>query len=150
PAGSRQSSLPAHFGEVSFAVVAVEQRAGRRGVGVERSSIRDEDVIGAVAVVVKNGGAGTGAFENDRIGLFAAEGDRESQPCRSGDIDETDDGRGVSQQKRGEDRDPGGAQAKHHCAAPDCCKTLASRARTRSRSGRNSRALLYSRALSAH
>ena len=77
PTGTRQSGLLTDFGKVTFAIVAVEQRTGRRSVGVERGSIRNEDVVSTVAVVVEDRGSGAGAFENVVLLVLPAEGGRE-------------------------------------------------------------------------
>ena len=77
PTGTRQSGLLTDFGKVTLAIVAVELRAGGRSVGVERGSVRDEDVVGAVAVVVEDRGSGAGAFQNVVFLVLAAEGDWE-------------------------------------------------------------------------
>ena len=86
PTGARQSGLPADFGEVSRAIVAVELRMRGRPVG-------NEDVVGAVAIEVEDRHAGAGALEDGLFLILAAEGVGNGETRLRGDIDEAN-GRG--------------------------------------------------------
>ena len=117
PTGARQSGLLTHFGKVTLAIVAVELRAGGWSVGVERGSVRDEDVVGAVAVVVENRGSGAGAFQNVVFLVLAAESDWSCEPRLGCNVDEAD-GRRVGQQENGEKREHSDHKPERHLTGP--------------------------------
>ena len=119
PTGARQSGLLTHFGKVTLAIVAVELRASRRSVGVERGSVRNENVVGPVSVVVEDGGAGAGAFENEVLLFLAAEGVGNGQARLGCNIDEADFG-GVGRQQKGNQGKRSGGKAKPHSTGPSC------------------------------
>jgi hypothetical protein len=78
---------------MAFAVVAVEEGRGRRGVGGEGRAVGEEDVVGAVAVEVEDGGAGAGGFEDVVFAVPAAVSGGLVEGGIGGDVDEVDGGR---------------------------------------------------------
>src|SRR6185436_10842330 len=95
------SRLLADFGKKTFAIVAVELRTSGRSVGSESGSIRDENVVRPVPVVVEDRGPGTRALENEVLFFFASESVGDGQTRFGGDVDEV--GR-VAFGKKQEDR----------------------------------------------
>jgi hypothetical protein len=85
PAGAGEARVAADLGEVAGTVVFVELGAAGRAVG-------DEDVVGAIAIEVEDGGAGAGALEDGLFFVDAAEGVGDGEAGRGGDVDEVEGG----------------------------------------------------------
>src|ERR1041385_2794106 len=88
PTGSREGGLLTHFRKVTLAVVVVKLRARGRPTGVERGSVGDKEVVGAVAVVIENRCACAGAFDEVVFLVFTAEGVGNRETRLGGDVDE--------------------------------------------------------------
>src|ERR1700722_5959400 len=96
PAGGGQASLHSHIGEGSIVVVAVEMVGGGPSVGkaFESGSIDEEDVRPSIVVVIEDGDAGPGGFDNVFFRGQAAENVGEGQSCLFGHVNEIDRGVG--------------------------------------------------------
>src|SRR6266566_865695 len=97
PPGVSQSGSCGDVGESAVMVVAIEvARWGfsRRG-GIERRAVHDKNVGPAVVVMVKDGDARAGSFDNVLFRVFPAENNGRGQACFLGDVSEMRDGPGI-------------------------------------------------------
>ena len=77
PSGAEQAALPNDIGKGAIMIVVVEM-AGRGfdgGKAFEGGAVNDEDVRPAVIVVIKDGDARSGGFNDVLLGVGAAEDD---------------------------------------------------------------------------
>ena len=81
PTGWGEPGLGRNVHEVALAVVMVELRAATlAGLRLERGAVREEQVVMAVTVVVEDGDAVAGGFENVVFAKLAAIDVLESEP----------------------------------------------------------------------
>src|SRR5580692_4430764 len=93
PAGVREAGFFCDIGESTVVIVVIEMAGGRfRGGGIEAGAVNDEDVRPAVVVVVEDGDAGSGGFDDVFLGVHAAENDRIGKAGFFGDVGEMGDG----------------------------------------------------------
>src|SRR5689334_508732 len=104
PTRAGQAGLLADLGEAAFAVVAVKLRARRARARGQHRSVRDENVVGDIAVVVEYISAGTRAIQNVVFLFIASERGVNGKPRLRRDIDEAErgslGGRGHHQQNQ--------------------------------------------------
>src|SRR5690349_14889552 len=119
PTRPRQAGLLTYLGEMALAVVAVEMGTGGGAGGIQRGSIGDEDIVGAVAVVVEDGAACSGAFEEVIFLFFSTEGGGQDQSGSSCDVDEVRPA-GLREEKRGSDHSDHGRSHRNFHRPPSC------------------------------
>src|SRR5579859_1272540 len=96
PAGVGQAGFVRDIGESTVVIVMVEM-AGReiaRGRRIESGAVHDEDVWPAVVVVIEDGDASSGRFNDVFFGVHAAKDFRGGETGFFGDIGEMSDGFG--------------------------------------------------------
>ena len=118
PAGAGEAGFAADLGKMAPAVVAIELRVSRCCAPLKDGPVGDEDIVGSVAVVIEDGGAGSGALEQVFLLVLSAERVRESQAALSRNVDKADSG-GVSQEEEGKGCDCQSPQADEHLTGPD-------------------------------
>ena len=93
PAARSQPGLLSHVGKAAI-VIVVEQMIGGSGLArrhLKGGAVDDEDVGPAIIVIIKDGDAGAGGFDDVLFTLLVTGDDLESQACLLGDILEVRD-----------------------------------------------------------
>jgi len=97
PSGVEQAALPSDIGKCTIMIVVVEMAGGGFGSGktFEGGAVDDEDVRPAVIVVIEDGDAGPGGFNDVFLGVDAAKDDDVREAGLFRDVGEISDGLGV-------------------------------------------------------